>query len=177
MAWVLDLDGVVWLGDEVIEGSPGAVDRLRVAGEPLLFITNNSSLTVGQYTAKLERMGIAVEQDELVTSAEAAASLLAPGSTALVCAGPGVNEALGRRPAGRHQRRPHLPLTRRSAPGLRRDPGRGGHGRRRAAGGGREALRRHGRARAPPGARRRRSDGRRPALHRRAPRPAAGPAL
>ena len=97
MAWVLDLDGVVWLGDEVIEGSPGAVDRLRAAGERLLFITNNSSLTVGQYTAKLERMGIAVAQDELVTSAEAAASLLAPGSTALVCAGPGVDEALERR--------------------------------------------------------------------------------
>ena len=46
MAWVLDLDGVVWLGDEVIAGSPGAVDRLRAAGERLLFITNNSSLTV-----------------------------------------------------------------------------------------------------------------------------------
>ncbi len=39
-------------------------------------------------------MGIEVHVDDLVTSAQAAASLLEPGSTALVCAGPGVDDAL-----------------------------------------------------------------------------------
>jgi len=97
VVWVLDLDGVVWLGDDVVAGSPGAIERLRAGGERLLFITNNSSLTVGQYAAKLEHMGIAVDDGEVVTSAEAAASILTPGTTALVCGGAGVEEALARR--------------------------------------------------------------------------------
>ena len=42
MAWVLDLDGVVWLGDEPIAGAAEAVRRLRDAGEQLAFVTNNS---------------------------------------------------------------------------------------------------------------------------------------
>src|SRR5947209_5997731 len=99
MAWILDLDGVVWLADRPIPGAADAVARLRAAGERVLFLTNNSSLTEGEYVAKLERVAIPASTDELVSSARAAAILVEPGATALVCAGPGVEEALRERGA------------------------------------------------------------------------------
>lgn len=97
MTWALDLDGVIWLGNDLIRGSAAAVAALRAQGERVVFLTNNSNKVVGDYVAKLERMGIATSPEEMVTSAQAAASLLEPGSTALVCAGPGVAEALTER--------------------------------------------------------------------------------
>jgi glycerol 3-phosphatase-2 len=93
VAWILDLDGVVWLAHEPIAGSVEAVAALRAAGERVCFATNNSSQTIGDQETKLAAMGIPAEGDVL-TSAMAAALLLQPGQTALVCGGPGVTEAL-----------------------------------------------------------------------------------
>jgi len=98
VTWVLDLDGVVWLGDEPIAGSAEAVARLRAAGETVLFATNNSSAVVGDQEAKLARFGIAAEGGVL-TSAMAGAALVEPGQRVLVCGGPGVVEALEQRGA------------------------------------------------------------------------------
>ena len=95
--WLLDLDGVVWLSEEPIAGSPGAIARLREDGHRVVFLTNNSSATVNEYVAKLGRMGVPTERDDLVTSAQAAASMIEPPATVLVCAGPGVAEALRHR--------------------------------------------------------------------------------
>lgn len=100
MTWVVDLDGVIWLADRPIAGSAQAVARLRSRGERVVFVTNNSSLTVAEYLAKLDRHGIPTGADDLVTSAQVAASLIDPGTTALVCAGPGVREALEARGVG-----------------------------------------------------------------------------
>ena len=94
MTWILDLDGVVWLGAEPVPGSVDAIRRLRDAGERVLFLTNNSSAPVGDYVAKLTGLGIPAAPDDVLTSAQAAARLLQPGATALVCGGPGVDEAL-----------------------------------------------------------------------------------
>ena len=99
MTWVLDLDGVVWLGDQPIPGSAEAIARLRDRGESVVFVTNNSALTVADYLAKLERTGVPATADELVSSAQVAAGLVTPNSDILVCAGPGVEEALAARPA------------------------------------------------------------------------------
>lgn len=97
MAVVLDLDGVVWLVDRPIPGSPEAIARLRAAGERVWFLTNNSNPTLATLTAKLAGMGIPALAQEVLSSAATAASLLPPGSTALVCAGDGVREALAAR--------------------------------------------------------------------------------
>ena len=97
MAWLLDLDGVMWLGDQPIYGAADAVARLRGRGDRVVFLTNNSSLTVGDYVAKLRAMGVPAEDADVITSGQAAASMLQPSSTALVCAGKGVDEALQRR--------------------------------------------------------------------------------
>jgi glycerol 3-phosphatase-2 len=91
---VLDLDGVVWLADRAIPGSPGAVARLRAGGHRVLFLTNNSNPALADITTKLANMGIPAEPDEVLSSAATAASLLEPGTTALVCAGEGAREAL-----------------------------------------------------------------------------------
>lgn len=97
MTWALDLDGVVWLADQPIPGSVEALAELRRRQVRVLFVTNNSSATVGQYVDKLCSMGVEAVAEDVVTSAQAAASLLEPGRSALVCAGPGVEEALAER--------------------------------------------------------------------------------
>lgn len=95
---VCDLDGVIWLSGQELPGAAAAVARLRAAGLAVAFLTNNSSLSVGDYRRRLERVGIAVEPGEILTSALAAADLLArdlpPGARVLACAGAGVVEAL-----------------------------------------------------------------------------------
>ena len=87
-----DLDGVVWLARHPIPGSPEAVARLRLAGWRVLFVTNNSSVVVAEQEQALSDIGIPAVGDVL-TSAGAAATLLAPGESVLVCGGPGVVEA------------------------------------------------------------------------------------
>jgi len=90
---VLDLDGVVWLGDQPIPGAAEAVGTLRARGERVLFATNNSFARLAEQEAKLERFGIPAHGDVL-TSAMAAARLVEAGERALVCGGPGIAEAL-----------------------------------------------------------------------------------
>jgi HAD superfamily hydrolase (TIGR01450 family) len=96
VAWLLDLDGVVWLAGVPIPGSVEAITRLRESGERVVFVSNNSSVTMAEQEAKLESIGVPARGDVL-TSAAAAAGLLEPGTRALVCAGPGVVEALEHR--------------------------------------------------------------------------------
>ena len=98
MGWAIDLDGVVWLGDEPIDGAAKAVRRLRDAGEQLAFVTNNSYGTRGEVAAKLARHDID-PADDVVTSAMAAAALIEPGEAVLACGGPGVVEAIESRGA------------------------------------------------------------------------------
>ena len=96
-----DLDGVVWRGDTPIPGSADAVDALRAAGWRVAFTTNNSSLRIADYVKRLAECGIAAEPEEVCTSAQAAAVLVATRVPAdarvLAAAGPGVVEALEER--------------------------------------------------------------------------------
>jgi HAD superfamily hydrolase (TIGR01450 family) len=93
MAWILDLDGVIWRGDQPIAGSAEAVARLRRAGEDVWFVTNNALPRRAEVADKLRLHGID-PGDHVVTSPMAAASLLEPGEQVLACAGAGVVEAL-----------------------------------------------------------------------------------
>jgi 4-nitrophenyl phosphatase len=93
-----DLDGVVWLSHVPIPGSVDAVARLRSAGRRVVFVTNNSSAVVADQEAALAAVGIEAAGDVL-TSAIAAAALVAPRERVLVCGGPGIAEALERRGA------------------------------------------------------------------------------
>ncbi|KJF18636.1 HAD-IIA family hydrolase [Acidithrix ferrooxidans] len=95
--WVIDLDGVIWLLNDPIPGSIEAVAQLVRAGITVTFATNNSTLTKEQYSQKLERLGIDIQATNLVTSAMAAASMVAPGSRAYVVGAFGINDALANR--------------------------------------------------------------------------------
>lgn len=97
MLWVLDLDGVVWLAGSAIEGSAQAVERLRSAGQEIAFVSNNSTPNLARYVRMLGGAGIEVQEEELVTSAQAAASMLDEGSTTLCVGGDGLAEALAQR--------------------------------------------------------------------------------
>jgi HAD superfamily hydrolase (TIGR01450 family) len=95
--WLVDLDGVIWLAQRPVDGSAEAVGRLRAAGRRVVFATNNSAPTVAELVDRLARAGIEATGDDLVTAAQAAASMLAPGSSAVVCADGGMLEALAAR--------------------------------------------------------------------------------
>ena len=95
--WVLDLDGVVWLTGQPIAGVDEAVARLRGAGVRVLFATNNSAPTRAQLHKQLGHCGITADDADVLGSADVAAGMLAPGTSALVIAEDGVIEALGHR--------------------------------------------------------------------------------
>ena len=95
-AVLCDLDGVVWLARQAIPGAPEAVAALRAAGSQVLFVTNNSSASIGDQEGALDAIGIPAAGD-VITSAMAAAHLVAPGERVLVCAGEGVAEAVSGR--------------------------------------------------------------------------------
>ncbi|HXW79859.1 MAG TPA: HAD-IIA family hydrolase [Acidimicrobiales bacterium] len=94
MTWALDLDGVVWLAGREIPGSAKAVAALRAAGERVVFLTNNSGPLVAEHLGALARIGIDCPHDDLTTSAQAAASMVPPGSRAAVIGAGGIVEAL-----------------------------------------------------------------------------------
>jgi HAD superfamily hydrolase (TIGR01450 family) len=92
--WLLDLDGVVWLGDRTVPGSPEAIARLRSAGHRVAYCTNNSHATVGTYVDKLAAHGIEATVGDIVSSAVAVVALLEAGERALVSGGAGLVEAV-----------------------------------------------------------------------------------
>ena len=94
---MLDLDGVVWLSGRPIPGVDEAVARLRGAGVRVVFATNNSSPTRAELRRRLDHCGIGAADDDLLRSADVAAGLLQPGTTALVLGDDGIVEALGDR--------------------------------------------------------------------------------
>ena len=97
MTSLLDVDGVVWLAGRPIPGAPEAVARLRAAGERVVFLSNNSGPTVAEYLDALHAAGFPAGPEDLVTSAQAAASMLAPGQRAAVVGAAGIEEALRER--------------------------------------------------------------------------------
>jgi len=64
----LDLDGTIYLGDTLIEGSLDFLSRLEEAGIQRYFLSNNSSRSVKQYVSKLHGMGIPATADDVLLS-------------------------------------------------------------------------------------------------------------
>ncbi len=97
---VFDMDGVIWSMDDPIEHAADAIGRCRRAGVAVYFLTNNSSKTRADYVAKLSRFGITCSEDEVVTSAHAAAQWLqadgAEGKAVVVIGESGLREELTR---------------------------------------------------------------------------------
>ena len=93
MTWALDLDGVVWLGDKVIQGVGESITFLREKGEQVFFVTNNSGRTVSEVEEKLNSFNIE-PNGGVITSAMAMATLLSPDETVLTLCGKGAVEEM-----------------------------------------------------------------------------------
>lgn len=96
---LVDLDGVAYRGPVVIPHAPESLTAARAAGMAIAFITNNASREPGTVADQLVALGIAATPDEVLTSAQAAAALLATevpaGAPVLVVGGAGLVTAVG----------------------------------------------------------------------------------
>ena len=68
-ALLVDLDGVLYVEDEPVEGAGEAIARLRDSGLALRFVTNTTARSHAQTLDKLARLGFEVSSEELVTPA------------------------------------------------------------------------------------------------------------
>jgi glycerol-1-phosphatase len=98
---LFDLDGVVYIGGSAIPGAPEALRKAKQAGAHVAYVTNNASRTPAAVAALLDGMGAPVTEVDVVTSAQAAARLLAdnlpPKSRVLVIGGTALRLAVRER--------------------------------------------------------------------------------
>jgi NagD protein len=95
--FLIDMDGVIYRGSELIAGAQRFVNTLRRTDVPFLFLTNNSQRTRRDVATKLRRMGIQAEERHVFTCAMATARFLAqqkPNGTAFVIGEGGLLHAL-----------------------------------------------------------------------------------
>ncbi len=100
-AALLDLDGVVYVGENAVAYAQESLATARERGMRLAFVTNNAARTPQTVAAHLSELGVPAEPGEVATSAQAAArlvaALVAPGAAVLVIGGEGLEVALRER--------------------------------------------------------------------------------
>jgi HAD superfamily hydrolase (TIGR01450 family) len=92
--FLLDLDGCVWVGDEVVPGTVEAIAAVRRAGKRVAFVTNNARRGTEEFVRKLWSLGIQASLEEVVTVGGALQHVLAeryPGSSAVVIGSPAIH--------------------------------------------------------------------------------------
>ncbi|MDT9686446.1 HAD-IIA family hydrolase [Streptomyces sp. TRM76323] len=98
---LLDLDGVVYAGGEAIPHAVEALGEARADGMHLAYVTNNALRTPDAVAAHLTELGVPAEPDDVITSAQAVARLVADqlpqGARVLVIGGEGLRVALRER--------------------------------------------------------------------------------
>ena len=95
--YLIDMDGVIYRGSEMIPGAVEFVNALRERNIPFLFLTNNSQRTRRDVATKLRRMQFPIDDRHVFTCAMATARFLAqqrPGGTAYVIGEGGLLNAL-----------------------------------------------------------------------------------
>jgi 4-nitrophenyl phosphatase len=95
---VVDMDGVLYRGDEAIAGSVDLIEFMRGQGFGFVLATNNATRTPQQFVEKLAGMGVEVHPGEVLTSALATAgylrSVAPPGTRVFVVGMDGLQTAL-----------------------------------------------------------------------------------
>ena len=69
--FLLDMDGTIYLDDDLFPGTVPFLEAVRARGGRYLFLTNNSSRSRGDYVSKLRRLGVAAEEGDFLTSVDA----------------------------------------------------------------------------------------------------------
>jgi HAD superfamily hydrolase (TIGR01450 family) len=95
---LVDLDGVVWVGRELVPGAAEALGKLLVDGKEIVFITNNSARRPDSYAVRLREAGIEVAEERVITAGTATARLatdrVGVNGTAFVIGAPGFKETV-----------------------------------------------------------------------------------
>ena len=74
--FVFDLDGTLYLGDEILPGAHEIIEALDKAGICYIYLTNNSSRAAADYVTRLERMGFPCTKANVMSSSMATAEYL-----------------------------------------------------------------------------------------------------
>lgn len=74
--WLFDMDGTIYLGNKIFDGTLDLLKNITVSGGKYVFITNNSSKGIDDYLEKVHALGIKADKDNFYTSVDASASLL-----------------------------------------------------------------------------------------------------
>ncbi len=69
--FLLDMDGTIYLGDQLFDGTTDFLNQVRAQGGKYLFVTNNSSRSVSAYVDRLNGMGIPSSAGDFLTSVDA----------------------------------------------------------------------------------------------------------
>ena len=69
--FLLDMDGTIYLGNELIDGAKEFLETIKKQGKRYIFLTNNSSKNKDSYVEKLNNLGINASREEVFTSGEA----------------------------------------------------------------------------------------------------------
>ena len=69
--FLLDMDGTIYLDEELFDGTVDFLDYVKATGGKYLFLTNNSSRSVDAYIAKMQRLGIPARKEDFLTSVDA----------------------------------------------------------------------------------------------------------
>ena len=96
-SYLIDMDGVIVRGSELIAGADGFLDRLRQRGIKFLILTNNPQYTPRDLQHRLQRVGVNVSVEHIYPSAMATAQFLKmqmPDGTAFVIGESGLTAAL-----------------------------------------------------------------------------------
>jgi len=94
-AFLLDMDGTLYIGGKMLPGADKAVESIRVRGGRICFLTNNSSRSQRDYALKLNGLGIMASRDEVLTSQAATMAYLKknyPGKSLFVLGTPSLKE-------------------------------------------------------------------------------------
>ncbi|WP_400243012.1 TIGR01457 family HAD-type hydrolase [Niallia sp. JL1B1071] len=95
--YLIDLDGTMYRGTEVIAEAAGFVKRLMALKIPYLYVTNNSTKTPEQVAQKLREFNIPAKASEVFTSAMASANYISersPGASVFMIGEEGLQQAL-----------------------------------------------------------------------------------
>jgi HAD superfamily hydrolase (TIGR01450 family) len=74
--WLVDLDGVVYVGEQALPGAPEAIAALRSRGHAVVFVTNDPRSSRQEHADKLTALGVPTTSDDVVTSASATAEVV-----------------------------------------------------------------------------------------------------
>jgi HAD superfamily hydrolase (TIGR01450 family) len=93
--FIVDLDGTVYVGDQVTSGAVEAIEAMRGDGKGVVFVTNNPRLSGEDYVRKLWKLGVRASLADVVTVGGATQHLLAEtrqGRTAFVIGSPAMHQ-------------------------------------------------------------------------------------